>query len=115
MKVGLLFGGYRKAPPDQLKLPTAPRTGPSWEERIPEQVGRRRRQPIPKQCLPMVPPTRLIPTLAFPPPISASPYISGLKGAPLTGMNTALKPSWDISSSKELLLMVCVPGERHDT
>ena len=35
MKVGLLFGGYRKAPPDQLKLPTAPRTGPSWEERIP--------------------------------------------------------------------------------
>ena len=35
MKVGLVFGGYRKAPPDQLKLPTAPRTGPSWEERIP--------------------------------------------------------------------------------
>lgn len=35
MKAGLLCGGYRKAPPDQLKLPTAPRTGPSWEARIP--------------------------------------------------------------------------------
>lgn len=55
MKVGLIFEGYKKAPPDQLKLPTAPRTGPS-------------------------------------------------------GVNTALKPSWDISNSKVLLLGVSVPS-----
>lgn len=42
MKVGFIFWGYRKAPPDQLKLPTAPKTGPSWEKGPGAELGARR-------------------------------------------------------------------------
>lgn len=66
MKVGLLFGGYMKAPPDQLKLPTAPKMGPSWEERVPGLSRESEETAVPR---PPQPPTH---DLEFLPSLTAS-------------------------------------------
>lgn len=114
MKVGFLFGGYRKAPPDQLKLPTAPRTGPSWEKRKDsrgEQVGRR--QPILKKCLPLTPPTHLefslVISCSHQQPRVPDSYISQASPLPLSASPQRLSPTVLSASSLVLLCFIYCP------